>query len=125
MYFEPSSIRNMSLMKLWNTPSALNNSGQNVEESQYGHTSIAFAEYCDNIKCLIFFGIKYTGGTSQLFSFDQCTENAFTPSESGHMYLELSLWVFLLVWEANLSTDTLAHLFVNIFTKSFVINQSS
>ena len=30
-------------MKLWNFPSALNNSDQNIEEGQYGHTSIAFA----------------------------------------------------------------------------------
>ena len=92
-------------MKLWNSPSALNITGQNVEEGQYGHTSIAFAEYFDDIKCLIVFGIKYTGGTSKLFSFDQSTENAFTPSEPGHMYLELNLWVFLLVWEANLSIE--------------------
>ena len=49
-------------MKLWNSLSALNNSGQNVEEGQYGHTSIAFAEYFDNLKCMIVFGIIYTGG---------------------------------------------------------------
>ena len=60
-------------MKFWNSPSALNSSGQNVEEGQYGHTSIAFAEYFDDIKCLIVFGIKYTGGTSKLFSFGQST----------------------------------------------------
>ena len=72
-------------MKLWNSPFDLNNSGQNVEEGLYGHTSIAFAEYFDNITCSIVFGIKYTGGVSKLFSFDQSTENAFTPSEPGHI----------------------------------------
>ena len=86
---------------------------------------LPFADYFDDIKCLIVFGIRYTGGASKLFSFEQSTENAFTPSEPGHMYLELNLWVFLLVWQANLSIDTLLHLFVNIFSKSFVINQSS
>ena len=96
MYFGAFSITNTSLMKLWNSQSALNNSGQNIEGSQYGHTSIAFAEYFDDIKCLIVFGIKYTGGTSKLFSFDQSNENdnTLTPSEPGHMYLELNLWVF-------------------------------
>ena len=74
-------------MKLRNTPSALNNSIQNVEEGQYGHTNIAFAEYFDDIKCLVVFGIKHTRGASKLFSFDQ--SNAFTPSEPGHMYLKL------------------------------------
>ena len=49
-------------MKLWNSLTDLNNSGQNVEEGRYGHTSIAFAEYFDNLKCMIVFGIKYTGG---------------------------------------------------------------
>ena len=68
-------------MTIWSPPSALNNSGQNFEEGQYGHTSIAFAEYFDEIKCLIIFGIKSTGGTSKLFSFDQSTENAFTSTE--------------------------------------------
>ena len=53
-----------------------------------GKPSIAFAEYFDGIKCWIVFGIKYTGDTSKLFSFDQSTENAFTPSGPGHMYLE-------------------------------------
>ena len=62
-------------MKFWNSPSTLNNSGQNVEEGQDGHTSIAFAEYFDDIKCLIVFGSIYTGGTSKLFSFDQSTES--------------------------------------------------
>ena len=102
MYLGTSSTTNASLMKLWNSPFALNNNGQNVEEGQHGHTIIALAEYFDEIKCLIVFGIKYTGGTSKLFSFDESTENAFTPSEPGHMYLELNIWFFLLVWEANL-----------------------
>ena len=109
-------------MKLWNSPSALNNSGKIVEESQHGQY---FAEYFDDIKCLIVFGIKYTGGKSKLFSFDQSTGNAFTPSDPGYVYLESKFWAFLLVLEAILSTDTLPHLFVNIFVKSFVINQSS
>ena len=80
-------------MKLWNSPSALNSSGENVEEGQYGHTSIAFAESFNDINCLIVFGIKYTVGTSKLFSFDQSTENPFIPSEPGHMYLELNLYL--------------------------------
>ena len=78
-------------MELLKSPSTLNNSDQNVVEGQYGHTSTTFAEYSDVIKCLIVFGIEYTGGTSKLFSFGQSTGNAFTPSEPGQMYLKLNI----------------------------------
>ena len=61
MYFGTFSITNTSL----NETSALNYIGQNVEEGHYGHTSIAFAEYFADIKCLIVFGIKFTGATSK------------------------------------------------------------
>ena len=73
MYFGTSSITNTSIIKIWNSPSALNNNSQNVEGDQYGHTSSGLAEYFDDIKCLIVFGIKDTGGASKLFSFDQST----------------------------------------------------
>ena len=125
MFFGPSSITNTSLMKLWNSPTALNNSGKIVGEGQHGQTSIAFAECFDDIKCLIVFGIKYPGGKSKLVSFDQSTGNAFTPSDPRYVYLKSNFWAFLLVLETILSTDTLPRLFVNIFVKSFVINQSS
>ena len=85
MYFGTSSMTDTSVMKLRNSPSVLNSSEQNVEEDQYGHTSIAFAEYFDDIKRMIIFGVQYSGGTSKLFSFYQYTENAFTPSDRGHM----------------------------------------
>ena len=74
-----------SVMKLRNSTSVLNSSEQNVEEDQYGHTSIAFAEYLDDIKCMIIFGVQYSRDTSKLFSFYQYTENAFTPSDPGHI----------------------------------------
>ena len=100
MYFGASSVTNTSLMKLWNSPSALNNI-QIVEEGQYGDTSIAFAEYFDDVKCLIVFKIKYTEGTYKLFLFDKSTGNVFTSSGPGYLYLELNFWPFFIGIRSN------------------------
>ena len=89
-------------MKLWNSPSDLNNNGQEVEEGQYWYTRIAFAECFGDIKYLIVFEIRYTCESSKLISFKQSFENASTTSEFGHI----------------LNAE-------NVFTKSVLVNQST
>ena len=56
-------------------------------------------------KYLIALGMRYVGGTRRFTSFDQSNGKAFTPSASGHKYLELNLLDLRLISEANLSID--------------------
>ena len=61
----------------------------------------------------------------RLNSLDQSNENAFTPSASGHKYLELNLFDFRFLSEANLSIVMLPHLLSIMSIKLKVVTQSS
>ena len=54
--------------------------------------------------------MRYVGGTRRFASFDQLNEKTFIPSVSEHKYLELNLFDFRLISEANLSIDILSRL---------------
>ena len=64
----------------------------------------------DFTKCLVALGMRYVGGTRRFASFDQLNEKTFIPSVSEHKYLELNLFDFRLISEANLSIDILSRL---------------
>ena len=64
-------------------------------------------------------------GTRRLNSLDQSNENAFTPSFSGHKYLELNLFDLRFLSEANLSIVMLPHLLSIMSIKLKVVTQSS
>ena len=56
---------------------------------------------------------------------DQSNENAFTPSVSGHKYLELNLFDLRFLSEANLSIVMLPNLLSIMSIKLKVVTQSS
>ena len=56
---------------------------------------------------------------------DQSNENAFTPSFSGHKYLELNLFDLQFLSEANLSIVVLPHLLSIMSIKLKMVTQSS
>ena len=59
------------------------------------------------------------------FKLYQSNENTFTPSVSGHKYLELNLFDLRFLSEANLSIVMLSHLLSIISIKLGVVTQSS
>ena len=61
----------------------------------------------------------------RLNSLDQSNENAFTPSVSGHKYLELNLFDLRFLSEANLSIVMLPNLLSIMSIKLKVVTQSS
>ena len=60
--------------------------------------------------CAITRGIKYIGGTKQLFSPEHETVNAFTLDVPGHQYLELNFSAFVFSLFTNLSVLNFPHI---------------
>ena len=60
----------------------------------------------------------------RLNSLDQSNENAFTPSVSGHKYLELNIFYLQFLSETNLSIVILPYLLSAMSIKLKVVTQS-